>query len=327
MWAAAEGHADVVKLLIDRGADAHTRSKSGFTPLLFAAQKGSRDTIRVLLNAGVGINEPAGNGNTALLVATTLGHTAFAQFLLDLGADPNAGGGFTPLHAVAHREESDISDDAGPEKLDFAKLLLSRGANPNARAKRAPRGVGTIGATPFFLAAWAGDVGLMRLLVEHGADPLIPTEQGTTPLMVAAGILHSVGGENTLEDHALAAVKLCVELGNDVNAANLSHGDTALHGATYRGLMGGTSIIEFLVDHGAKINAVNKRGWTPLMIAEGLYFSAGNTKNDPMAELLRKLGANPSPPFERNAGIRSGEVWYEPGKEPARLGSAGVGNR
>lgn len=319
MWAAAEGHAEVARLLTEQGADAHARSKTGFTPLLFAAQKADRDTTRVLLGAGVSVNEAGSNGATALVVATTGGHTAFAELLLDHGADPNLGPGFTPLHVVARHEEPDISDDGGLEKLEFIKLLLARGADPNARATRAPAGVGTVGATPFFLAAWAADVDTMRLLLGAGADPMLPTTGGTTPLMAAAGFLHSAGGENTSEDRALEAVKLCVELGHDVNAANTSHGDTALHAAAYRGKEGATSIVQFLVDHGAKVNVTNKRGWTPLLIAEGLYFSASNTLHVGTIELLRKLGADPSPPnYNRNAGIRSGEIWYEPGQEPAR---------
>lgn len=323
MWAAAEGHGDAVRLLIERGADVHAKSKRGFTPLLFAAQTGSREATRALLDAGVNINEGGGNGTTALVVATTNHLTAFAAHLLELGADPNKGPGFTAAHVVAFQEGHDISRDSGPEKLEFMKLLLEKGTDPNSRATRAPRGVGTIGATPFFLAAWAADASLMRVLVERGADPKIPTTTFNTPLMAAAGILHSAGGENTPEAHALEAVKLCVELGLDVNAANTSHNDTALHGAAFRGLEGAASILQFLVDHGAKLDVVDKRGWTPLAITEGLYFSAGHTKDDKNAEVLRKAGAAAtSPTLERNAGVRSGEVWYEPGREPATLGPA-----
>jgi ankyrin repeat protein len=326
MWAAAEGHADVVRLLIARGADAHAKSKGGFTSLLFAAQTGSREVTRALLDAGVNINEPGGNGTTALVVATINRHTGFAQHLLELGADPNKGPGYTAAHVAALQEGHDISNDGGPEKVAFIKLLLERGSDPNGRATRAPRGVGSTGATPFFLAAWAGDADVMKVLLEKGADPMIPTTLGTTALMAAAGILHSAGGENTPEQHALEAVKLCLELGLDVNAANTSHNDTALHGAAFRGLEGGAAIAQLLIDHGAKLDIVDKRGWTPLAIAEGLYFSAGNTKDEKTTAVLRKAGAAPtSPTLERNAGVRSGEVWYEPGREPATLGPARAG--
>lgn len=322
MWAAGEGHADVVRLLAEHGADVRAPSKTGFTPLLFAAQRADRETMRVLLDAGASVNEPASDGVTALIIASSRRHTAFAEFLLGLGADPNAGPGYTAMHVVAPQSPGMISADGGPHKLDFVKLLLAFGADVNARAKRAPRGVGTQGATPFFLAARVADVALMRLLVNSGADPQIPTIHGTTALMTAAGILGHVGGEvEIFEEQALQAVKTCVKLGLDVNAANVSHGDTALHGAAYRGREGGASIVQFLVDNGANVNVINKRRYTPLLIAEGLYTSNDSSKNDETAALLRKLGAPPSPPgFNRNTGIRGSEFWYEPGKEPATLG-------
>jgi ankyrin repeat protein len=323
MWATAHRHVDVMKTLIAAGADVRARSKSGFTPLLFAAQAADVATTRVLLGAGVSINEAATNGTTALMVATNGGQTAYAKFLLDEGADPNLGPGYTPLHVVAGAEGHVSREEEGMSKLDFAKLLLAKGANPNFRATRSVQRTGFLGATPFFMAAWAADTTLMRVLVDAGADPNVPTTAGTTPLMAAAGILHSMGSDNTKEADALAAVKLCFELGNDVRAVNTSHGDTALHGAVYRGIEGGASIIEFLVEKGADIEAVNKRNWTPLLVAEGLYFSASHTREEGHAALLRKLGAKPSPVgFNTNAGLRSGEVWYEPGKEPATLGAA-----
>jgi ankyrin repeat protein len=87
---------------------------------------------------------------------------------------------------------------------------------------------------------------------------------------------------------------------------------------------GGEEIARFLIARGADVNAVNKRGWTPLMIAEGLYFSTYNTMNNATAAILRQAGATPTPPnFITNTGIRSSEVWYEPGCEPATLGSEG----
>ena len=323
MWATANRHIDVMRTLIAAGADVRARSKSGFTPLLFAAQAADIETTRLLLGAGVGINDAAPNGTTALMVATSGGQTGYAKFLLDEGADPNRGPGYTPLHLVSGSEGEVSREEEGLSKLEFAKLLLAKGANPNFRATRSVQRTGFVGATPFFMAAWAADTALMQLLVGAGADPSVPTTAGTTPLMAAAGILHSMGSDNTKEAAALAAVKLCYELGNDVRAVNTSHGDTALHGALYRGIEGGASIIQFLVEKGADIEAVNKRKWTPLLIAEGLYFSASHTREEGHAALLRKLGAKPSPVgFNTNAGLRSGEVWYEPGKEPATIGAA-----
>jgi ankyrin repeat protein len=336
MWAAAEGHTAVVKALLEAGADIHARSKSGFTPLLFSAQRGDTETTKLLLTAGADINEAASNGTTALVLAVAGDHIDYAQFLLTRQADAKLGPGYTPLHLAAATEgyvegeegaedsEGDGGSLWGPAKQQFIAMLLAHGADVNAKATRAPKGVGTAGATPFFLAAWAADPETMRLLVAHGADPNIATPQGTTPLMVAAGVLRQAGGPNVPEARALEAVKLCVELGNQVNAANKSHGDTALHGAAYRGMHGGAQITKFLVEHGANVNVANKRGWTPLIIADGLYFSTYNTTNQATAQLLRDAGATPPPAsLITNTGIRSSEVWYEPGCEPATLGSEG----
>ena len=140
----------------------------------------------------------------------------------------------------------------------------------------------------------ASDVDVMRVLIVSGADPLLTMNANTTPLMVAAGITRVAALDVPLppESSALEAVKLCLELGGDVNALN-AVGETALHGAAYRGA---DTIVQFLVDKGAKVNAKNKRRWTPLTIAEGI-FPGGSVHRFPSTiEVLRKLGADPSPP-------------------------------
>ena len=334
MWAAAEGHVEVVRLLIEKGANVSAKARSGFTPILFAAQRGDSETTDLLLKAGVSVNEAATNGMTALVLAVASDHIDHAKYLLDKKANPNLGPGYTALHLIAAEEGYVEGTDGeegggggggslwGPEKLDLMKLLIAHGADVNAKATRPPKGAGTNGATPFWLAAWAADVDAMRLLVDNGANPVAKTPQGTTPLMVAAGVIRQAGGPNVSEARALAAVKLCVELGNDVNAVNASHGDTALHGPGYRGMHGGALIARYLIEKGAKVNVANKRGWTPYMLAEGLYFSTYNTTNLETAKVLRDAGADPFPrDFPNNTGIRSSEVWYEPGFEPATLGS------
>ena len=318
MWAAAEGHAAVVQALLEGGADVQARSLQGYTALLLAAREANLDTTKALLASGANVNEAAQDGTTALVVATVRGHTEYAKFLLTRGADPNLGPGFAPLHWAAGVWDSYLTDFSNgirnentewsafggiqkAEKLDFVKALLARGADPNARTKRNPNygmrvkgGNGNlVGATPFLIAAQANEVAIMRELVAHGADPNLPTNQGTTPLMVAAGIGHLPGMSRSKEENALEAVKLCVELGADLNAVNKS-GDTALHGAAWRHFA--DSIVQYLVDHGANMNAKNKRGWTPLVIAEGIRTGGNAIFSPSTTALLRKLGAAPSPP-------------------------------
>ena len=128
----------------------------------------------------------------------------------------------------------------------------------------------SIGATPFLLAARTADFELMRLLVELGADPKLPNEDNTTPLMVAAGVGTQNPGEDPgTEPEVLEAVKVALELGNDLNAVD-NNGETAMHGAA---LKHAPSVVRYLAERGARMDVWNrpdKRGWTPLKIAEGV---------------------------------------------------------
>jgi ankyrin repeat protein len=318
MWAAAEGHTEVVRALVERGADVRAHSTKGYTALLLTAREGNLETTKALLASGADVNEAAKDGTTALVVATVRGHTEYAKFLLNQGANPDKGPGFGPLHWAAGEWNSYLNDFSNgitnedtewsafgglpkAERLDFVKALLARGADPNARARRTPNygmrvkgGNGNlVGATPFLIAAQSNDVAIMRELVSHGADPNVATNLGTTPLMVAAGIGHLPGMSRSTETNALEAVKLCLELGNDVNAVNKTR-DTALHGAAWRHFA--DSIVQYLVDHGANMDAKNNRGWTPLVIAEGIRTGGNFVFSPSTTVLLKKLGAAPSPP-------------------------------
>jgi uncharacterized protein len=318
MWAAAEGHTAVVKTLLEVGTDVHIRSSAGYTALLLAARDAHLETVRVLIAAGADVNEAAKDGMTALIVAMVRGHVDFAEYLLDQGANPNLGPGYTALHWAAGIFDTQLTDNSNgitsdntewssfgglrePEKLAFVKVLLAHGADPNAKLRRSPNlgmsikggGGGGIGGTPFFFAARANDVAIMRELVAHGADPLIAAAGNVTPLMAAAGVGHDPGVTRSYESQAFEAVKLCVELGADVNAVT-SSGDTALHGAAWRERA--DSIVKYLVEHGANMNAKNRRDWTPLVIAEGIHTGGNFIRSDTTAALLRKLGAAPSPP-------------------------------
>ena len=316
MWAAWEGHTQVVRALIEHGADVHARTTTGYTALLLAAREGYQETTQALLEAGADVNEAAEDGTTALVIATIRRQLTFAEFLLDQGADPDLGPGFTPLHWAAGKWDTELNDLSNgvtegnqwsafgglrePDRLRVVKSLLAHGADPNARTRRTP-GFGIrvkghlgnmTGGTAFLIAAKANDVAVMRELLAHGADPLMSTRNGTTPLMMAAGVGHAPGITRSMESEALEAVYLCAELGADVNAVNEA-GDTALHGAAWREQA--DSIVQFLADRGADLDARNNREWTPLVIAEGIHTGGNYIKSDTTAALLRQLGAAPSP--------------------------------
>ena len=315
MWAVGEKHDEVARILIDRGADVQARSKSGFTALMFAAQQGDLEAARMLLAAGADVNAATPENGTALVVASASGNEDVAIFLAENGADPNAkdADGITALLYAAQKGMTAVSGvDSDPflaylfrpNMRGLAKSLLAHGADPNARIKNPPSRLMLMyrprlrlaGATPFFLAASTGDAELMRMLADAGADPRLPTEANTTPLMAAAGMGRIPLAQRTEEEQrdALEAVTLAVELGNDVNAAG-ERGMTALQGATSGG---SEPIIQFLVDHGANVNQMDKCGQTALSTAQGdpaglVNRSDRHKISTGKAELLRQLGADP----------------------------------
>jgi ankyrin repeat protein len=143
------------------------------------------------------------------------------------------------------------------------------------------------GQTPFLTASLAGDVTVMKMLLDKGADPHIPTYGGTTALMAAAGVNWVV---DQTADHGpealLEAFKMCVELGMDVNAVN-SMGLTALHGAANRG---SDDIIRLLVDLGARVDVADTEGRTPLTWAEGVFLATHPAQPKPSSiELIKQL--------------------------------------
>jgi uncharacterized protein len=311
MWAAAEGHVPVIDALHAAGAEINARSKNGFTPFLFAVRQGQAAAAATLLKAGASVNEALppslrrgtnqGPGSSALLLAVANAHFELACNLLDAGADPNYGvDGWTALHIItAVRKPGTGSNDPAPEgsgrvdSLEMVRRLAAHGANLNAQTKRS-RNIGltslnTTGATPFLLAARTADAELMRLLVKLGADPLIPTAEKTTPLMVAAGVgTRSPGEDAGTEAEVLEAVKLALELGNDVNAVD-DRGETAIHGAAYKHV---ASVAQVLLDHGAKVevwNTKNRSGWTPLRIADGVHRGMNLRQSPETAAVLRKF--------------------------------------
>lgn len=300
MWAIAEGHRDVVRALLDAGADLKAKTTKGFTPFLFAVRSGDVSMVRALLEAGADVNEVGGEGMTALAIAIVNAHYQLAALLLDRGANPNTDmPGGTALHAATRTRNYEYGTVVRPaavrtgnlDDLGFIKLLLAKGANPNARiVKPLPRQGGfdnnylrLNGATAFLLAARAADPTLMRLLLAHGADPTITTEENVTPLMVAAGAGYVQGQSIGAPADRLEAVAIALEHGGDVQATSKS-GETALHGAATGGV---NEVVELLATHGAQLDAKDKDGTTPLMIADG---TKSNFRRWPQtAELLKRM--------------------------------------
>ena len=322
MWAAARNNAPAVHALSELGADLHVRTAgpppppsrsyfrspppTSFTALLFAVRAGAIDAVRALLDAGADVNDTLSDGQSALVVAAANAHWELADYLLDRGADPNlSGAGWNALHqTVRTRRPNPSGGIAGPiptgrvDSIDVVRKLIAKGVDLNARMmtngmKDGQRSrLNRLGATAFFLAAKNTDVEAMRVLIEAGADPLIPSAEGTTPLMVAAGIAIFIPGEDGgslpgQEDEVLDAVRMCVELGTDLNATNFRD-ETALHGAAFRGV---NRIVEYLVEHGADLDARTVEGWTPLAMANGLSYSDFFKAQTHTADLLRELMA------------------------------------
>jgi ankyrin repeat protein len=308
MWAAAEGNVAAVELLIEFGADLHAVSKGGFTPMMFATREGQAGVVKALLKAGVKVDEtlqpPAKQaGTTAMGLAVANAHFELASMLLDAGADPNAAGqGWTALHTITWiRKPGYASNDPAPigsgnmNSIEMVKKLVAKGANVNARmTKRTSVGLSSLntpGATPFLLAARTADVEMMRLLVKLRADPLLPNADNTTPLMVAAGVgTRSPGEDAGTNPEVLEAVRLAIELGNDVNAVD-KNGETAMHGAAYKQV---PEAARYLLEHGAKIDAFNHKnshGWTPLRIADGVHRGMNLRSSPATAAVLRKAMA------------------------------------
>lgn len=280
-----------------------TTDMGGMTALLFAARDGQIDAARALLEGGTDVNQVGAVDKTSPLVLAIMnGHYDLGKFLLDWGADPNLANnlGLTALYATVDVQWAPKGWFPSPttlqEKvtyLDLMKALLEGGANPNARLGKKlwfrsfgdHSWIDPAGATAFWRAASSSDVEAMRLLVAHNADPDLPSAAGATPLMVAAGVGWAYHYSMNYPDSWMAAVKYCVQLGADVNAAD-TRGYTALHGAAY---LGNNEMIEYLIEHGADVKAVAKDKNTVADMANGpTRFGIPHPET---AALLEKLGS------------------------------------
>ena len=300
----------------ERQVTAEPREKwlppGGFTALHFAARQGCLDCAKILVDAKGDINATDPDGDSAVVLAIINGHYDVAGFLIDKGTDPNLADvtGRAALYAAVDFNTMPNDNRPAPKvinerltALDLVQKLLDHNANVNAQLKKqAPyrakldRGDDTMlttGATPLLRAAKAGDIAAMTLLLRKGADPKLPTRNGINPLMAAAGLgtkEEDSTGRHKTEAEAIEAIRLCVENGLDINAAD-ARGQTALHGAALKGY---DQVVQYLLDHGAKPDIKDKRGLTPLDFAlgraGGLGFDGSASEPHPStAALLQKL--------------------------------------
>ena len=301
------GHDATVRALLAAGADVTVTSPGGAPLTHVAATAGHHELGAELLDHGLDPQAVDKRGQTALHAVvdarrlkhqsrrTTPGPESFAfmERLIAAGAEVDA------RLAVASRQS--IFGDPDQEKAE-AKKAQAKKAEPKKKTDRPPTfnrldgGVDLGESTPLLLASRAADLDAMRLLLDHGADPLASTKGGNTALILAAGVVFIEGGVGQFEGppktDVLEAVQLLLELGCDVNAVN-DNGQVALHGAVYRAA---DDVIRFLVERGARTDAEDASGRTPLRLAEEGFNQAGSRiRRDRSAELLRQLDGHPQP--------------------------------
>ena len=323
MWAAAQGHADMVAFLVSQKADltvqaqdnewmtqisseprVQYRPTGGLTPLLYAARAGCLECVTSMVQSGADVDRPNPDGMTPMMMALDNGYPAVAHYLLDRGANPHTWDwwGRTPLYiAVTLRGGPDSRPGPRPpESLAFIRALLDAGVNPNAQLafKEPSRGgrdnrfrddLLTTGATPLLRAAQTFDNDVVRALLEHGALVDLPTASGVTPFMAAAGIGTRTGsgvlGPGVRDDviaRSLETMEILRRAGADVNARIVDitsltariardntmtgrQGQTALF---YVADTGRTPVVKYLLDHGAKPDALDDMGRTAIDVAK-----------------------------------------------------------
>jgi ankyrin repeat protein len=334
MWAAAEGHPEVVRLLVEHGATVNIRSNTNvwarqttseprekwlplgdLSPLMFAARQGCMECVKILVDAKAHINAVDPDGISVTLLAIINGHYDVAAYLVNKGAEVNLADrtGRTALYSAVDFHTPPQSNRPAPKELDSSvasldliKDLLAHGANVNAALKtqqpyrtKLDRGDDTMlttGTTPLLRAAKAGDVEVVRLLIEKGADPKLATRSGINSVMAAAGLgtkEEDTTGRHKTEAEAIQVIELCLKAGADVNAVD-SRGESALYGAAYKG---SDQIVKFLAEHGANLSQKDKQGKTALDAAIGNAGGGGGFDgsrkdvHESTAKLLRQLMA------------------------------------
>lgn len=234
------------------------------TPLMFAAREDDLDSAKLLVKAGADLNAQAADGKDALSLALFDGSYAVADFLIDSHANVNQKDAqrFTPLFWAVDRRNMETAPNfpwmVTRDPLPIIKKLLDAGADPNTLINSTPRARMREGsprivfATSIMRAAFSGDIELVKLLLAHGADPHIISSDRETTLMAACGT-GFINGYHRLRPPAerLAVVKLLIDLGEDVNAAD-NYGITPLMVAAN---LGDLNVVKYLVEKGADLNA------------------------------------------------------------------------
>ncbi len=234
------------------------------TPLMFAAREDDIDSARLLIKAGADVNAIGGDGKDALGLALFNGSYDIASLLIDSHANVNQADAqrFTPLFWAVDRRNMETAPNfpwmVTADPLPLIKKLLDAGANPNAVINSTPRAHMREGsprivfATALMRAAFSGDIELVKILLSHGANPHVMSSDRETTLMAACGT-GFINGYNRQRTPAerLEVVKLLIDLGEDVNAAD-SYGITPLMVAAN---LGDIAIVQYLVDKGADLGA------------------------------------------------------------------------
>ena len=300
LFAAAGGDIEMAENLIGAGVDVNDTGVDGTHALPYAIVNGHHEFALFLLRQGA---DPSGS-----MGQITALHAAAGSIGTWLGP-------WSRQHGFGERFRGrNLSAD---QRMSLVQALLEHGADPDARIgasamymsyiahpregafERFACGTGDLrGATPLWVAAHtanrdgAGAVEIIRTLLSAGADQHLTTDDGTTPLMAAAGLGRGTytpaEPRGVRSESAEAAVRILTEAGATINATNEAD-FTALHGAAFRG---NNEIIEYLVAEGADIDARDFRGRTAYRIAEGAKQSFQFQTWPETAALLEELGAN-----------------------------------
>jgi len=289
MWASAEGHSDVVAGLVAMGANVNAASRAGFTPMVFAVIKNDAASIRTLLAAGANPNVVVQSGAKPIVIAMQYRHTAAALALLDGGADFSARdrAGNTMLHLAAQTGD-----------LKVVRALLAKRADPNARTPKSAAPMGARGGggggrggvageqTPLMMAARGDHEDVMRALVSSGSDPSLNAQDGSNVLMAAAS------------GARMKTFAYAYEIDPRVDVVTTT-GNTIMHVAV--GMNGRTQpevceVIQFLADHGAKLDEMNGAGRTPIAVADNLPVDMAV---DLLTKLITARGEKPKIPSKR----------------------------